>query len=808
MTLDDWKAETKQGLERSGVYQALKAKCQHDSAGSHVIALVDEATYYAFQRTKTIVRHMGEFTLHDGDHLFRVLSLMERLIPEKELANFNVPELMLLVLSAFFHDIGMAPDEADVLVWKKVWDAAPALESSREKIEYSQFLRFCNARPDKEQAIANYTRQANNSAAQQIKDYLITDYIRVTHADRARRIVEHDWNGRIKYRDADLSVEFANICFSHNEDAATLLEFDKSLLCGPGVYACLPLVAVVLRLADLLDFDAKRTPAVLFSHLFVRNPISLKEWNKHRAVEAWIIRPEIIQFHAKCAHPAVEASIREFCDVIDRELAVCTQVMGVLNDFHFGNNRSLRLPLPIKVDRSKIEAKKDFNNKPFYIYRETKFNLSKSQVIDLLMGTKLYGDTAVALRELIQNSIDACLLRQSLEQHWKTSYAPEITVKLLTENGQEILEVEDNGTGMDEAIVDGYYSKVGSSFYKSTEFYDLRSQTNSTFTPTSRFGIGILSCFMVADMLSVETRRVYGPHDSSLPLNITVEGQESLFVIKNGSRQTPGTTTRLFLRTEDHPWKRMTPEKFITSVQNVVRNPSFNIKVQCGEQSVEINQNSFNHIRAESLKPGKWVQHENIREFHISLTDAKIGIVGSVVVGVIEHQGAPVDKIEVKSKEVKIEGVTYSLDKKIFLSSAEIRSTSSTISIDDSNEIKSSNFNTGLAQSVSRLSLHGIDVAASLFPQPWEKRQNQAALDWPMPMLMVIDVGGIFDLDLNSARTQILISDKWYALEGALAKFVLSQISSQISPEYWQNLKDVLKRLSKNSIFLEALDAI
>lgn len=806
--LDDWKVETKQGLERSGIYQALKAKCQDDSAGSHVISLVEDATYYAFQRTKTIVRHMGEFTLHDGDHLFRVLSLMERLIPEKELANFNVPELMLLVLSAFFHDIGMAPDEVDVLAWKKVWDADPILKNSREKEEHGQFLRFCNARPDKAQAIADHIRQTNFSAAQQIKDYLITEYIRVTHADRARKIVEQDWNGRVKYRDVDLSVEFANLCFSHNEDAATLLEFDKSLLCGPSVYVCLPLVAVVLRLSDLLDFDAKRTPSVLFSHLFVRNSISVKEWNKHRAVEAWIIRPDIIQFHAKCTHPAVEASIREFCDVIDRELAVCTQVMGALNDFHASNNRSIRLPLPIKVDRSKIETKKGFNNKPLYIYRKTKFNLSKSQVIDLLMGTKLYGDTAVALRELIQNSMDACLLRQSMEQHWKTYYAPEITVKLLKENDQDILEVTDNGTGMDENIIDGYYSKVGSSFYKSTEFYDLRSQTNSTFTPTSRFGIGILSCFMVADMLSVETRRVYGPHESSMPLSVTVEGQESLFVIKQGTLSAPGTTTRLFLRKEDHPWKRMTPEKFITSVQNVVRNPPFKIMVQSENQRAEINQNSFNSITAESLKPGKWVEHENIREFHISLNDSQAGIVGSIVVGVIEHQGKPVDKIEIKSKEVEIEGVSYSLDKKIFLSDAEIRSTSSTISIGDNNEIKSSNSDTGLAGSISRLSLHGIDVAASLFPPSWEKRQNQATLDWPMPMLMVIDVGGIFDLDLNSARTQILVSDKWYTLEAALAKFVLSQICSQVSSEYWQNLKDVLRRLSNNSVFSEVLETI
>lgn len=809
MAIDDWKAETQHALARNGLFQALKEKCQHDdSAGQQVLVLIDEATCYAYQRTKTIIRHMGEFTLHDGDHLFRVLSLMERLIPQKQVDNFSVPELMLLILAAFFHDIGMAPHEGDVLSWKKIWDVNPELKCDRDIREYKDFLRFCKARPDKEQAIAEHIRQENHSAAQLVKDYLITDYIRSTHAVRARQVVEEDWSGRIKYRDVDLSVEFANICFSHNEDAAGLLDLDKNQLCGPGVYACLPLIAVILRLADLLDFDAKRTPSILFSHLLIRNPISVKEWNKHRAIESWIISSDIIQFHAKCTHPAVEASIREFCNIIDGELAVCTQVMGVLNEFHARLGRDLRLPLPLKVDRSKIETKKDFSNKPLYIYRETKFDLSKSQVIDLLMGTKLYGDAAVALRELVQNSIDACLLRQAMEKEWGTDYTPEITVKLVTENGEDVLEVTDNGTGMDQSIIDSYYSKVGSSFYKSAEFYELRSQTGSTFNPTSRFGIGILSCFMVSDMLSVETRRVYGQHDSSAPLNITVEGQESLFVIKQGKRPTPGTTTRLVLRKENHPWKKMTSAKFIESVENVVRNPPFRIRVASGDQTVEINQHSFNSIKAETLKDGNWIGHENIREFHLDLQDSQAGIVGSVVAAIIEQQGKPVRLIDVTTKNVLVDGVNFSLNKEIFLSGTEIRLKSSTISINDNNGIHASSINTILARSTSRISLHGIDVAATLFPEFWAKQQNQAVLEWPMPLLLVIDVSGKYDLDLNSARTQIFSGDRWFRVEAQLAKEILTRISAQVSGEYWLALKAVLKESTKSEIFLAALNEL
>ena len=116
---DDWRLETQLGLQKSILYKLLKEKCGADPAGDHVLSLVDEATYYAYQRTKTILRHMGQFTLHDGVHLFRVLSIMEKLIPLRAMKEFSVPEIMLLILGAFFHDIGMAPDENCVLSWKK-----------------------------------------------------------------------------------------------------------------------------------------------------------------------------------------------------------------------------------------------------------------------------------------------------------------------------------------------------------------------------------------------------------------------------------------------------------------------------------------------------------------------------------------------------------------------------------------------------------------------------------------------------------------------------------------------------------------
>ena len=212
-------------MPKSAIYRSLKGKCENDPAGNHVLSLVDDATFFAYQKTKTILKHMGEFTLHDGDHLFRVLILMEKLLSPERIEELSIPALMLLVLSAFFHDIGMAADEKDVCAWKKVWDVSPSL-SPEEEVEYNKFCRFYLSKPDLNAQLESYTSQGKTSDADLLKNYIISDYIRVTHADRARDIIASDWVEKIKYRDVDLTVEFAEICSSHNDDALSLLQLE------------------------------------------------------------------------------------------------------------------------------------------------------------------------------------------------------------------------------------------------------------------------------------------------------------------------------------------------------------------------------------------------------------------------------------------------------------------------------------------------------------------------------------------------------------------------------------------------------
>ncbi len=800
----DYKEQLISRLEQSIIYRKLSEKC--GTIDPEVMALIYEAVDYANQRTKTIIRHMGEFTLHDSDHLFRVLHIMGRLIGADNIDNYSIPELQLLILSAFFHDIGMAPSESDIIAWKKNYDATPTFDDQNELAKYYDFQRFYHSNPDSYNKINYSIQNGDNTLADNIKAILLTEFIRKSHADRAREIIDSDWSSKIKFRNVDLTVELASICYSHNQNAKTLNDLDKGLLCGADISACLPLIGILLRLADILDFDGKRTPNILFNHLSIKNPISLLEWQKHRSVEAWEIDSNKIQFSAKCSHPVIEASIHSFCDIIDEELSICNNLISEINAYHKLNIRNLEIKIPNKVIRDKILTKKDIYGKPIYIFRNTKFELSKRQVIELLMGTKLYGNQEVALRELIQNSIDACLLRQSQEKKWGNKYEPKIEINLYSKEGDDFLEVTDNGTGMDQDIIDNYYSKVGSSFYKSSDFYLLKSESNSDFNPTSRFGIGILSSFMISDTLQVETRRVLGSHDYSDSLKVTIEGQESIFYITSSKRTEPGTLTKLCIRKNQNPWVHNSNEQFIESVENLIPKPPFDITITRNGQTKTINESSFLAKSLDSLKDHTWNNLENLNVFEFEFDES--GLKGKARIGILEKNGNPIKNIFSERKSVEIQGIDFPLSRNIYISINKLSQESTIITVDDSGNINTSDNNMDLLKSKCKISFHGIEVPYNIVPEPWYIKPNLANLQWPIQFLMLFDISGNYDLDLNSSRTEILNSEKWIKVETDLAQIFAKNIKYKIGQEKWNDLKVIYAGMTSNIQFLNGINLV
>lgn len=132
---------------------------------------------------------------------------------------------------------------------------------------------------------------------------------------------------------------------------------------------------------------------------------------------------------------------------------------------------------------------------------DLKFSVDTSSALQLFMGDTLYSDRRVFLRELIQNAVDACNMRKLFEP----DYAPAINVDFSP--GITEIKVRDNGIGMSKQWIEKYFLNIGLSFYQSDEINRINRDADIQLSFISRFGIGFLSCFLVADSVVVKTRK-------------------------------------------------------------------------------------------------------------------------------------------------------------------------------------------------------------------------------------------------------------------------------------------------------------
>ena len=126
-----------------------------------------------------------------------------------------------------------------------------------------------------------------------------------------------------------------------------------------------------------------------------------------------------------------------------------------------------------------------------------RFKVNLGGMIDLL-ANHLYSSPKVFVRELLQNGIDALQARLILQPQ----YEGEIHIELISsgENNATII-FEDNGIGLTDEEIHRFLAIIG----ESSKRNDLNELSHDFI---GRFGIGLLSCFMVCNEIVVITRSV------------------------------------------------------------------------------------------------------------------------------------------------------------------------------------------------------------------------------------------------------------------------------------------------------------
>jgi molecular chaperone HtpG len=191
------------------------------------------------------------------------------------------------------------------------------------------------------------------------------------------------------------------------------------------------------------------------------------------------------------------------------------------------------------------------------------FQAEVKQLLDLMVHS-LYSDRDIFLRELVSNASDA-LDKRRFEQLTRPELADgaELGITLSIDRDQRFLSISDNGIGMTRAEVVRNIGTIARSGTK--EFISQLAASQAKDAPglIGQFGVGFYSAFMVADDITLVTRRL--GEDTATRWHSTGDGT---YTIDDDTRSSPGTTVTLRLKTADaeHGLHDYAAESIVTGI--------------------------------------------------------------------------------------------------------------------------------------------------------------------------------------------------------------------------------------------------
>ncbi|WP_397534304.1 molecular chaperone HtpG, partial [Roseateles sp.] len=173
------------------------------------------------------------------------------------------------------------------------------------------------------------------------------------------------------------------------------------------------------------------------------------------------------------------------------------------------------------------------------------FQAEVKQILHLVTHS-LYSNKEIFLRELVSNASDACdkLRFEALDKAELFEDQPNLEVRVSFDAEQQTVTISDNGIGMsaEEAIAHlGTIAKSGTREFMAKLEGDQKKDANLI----GQFGVGFYSGFIVADRITVETRRAGLPAEAGVRWSSEGTGD---FEVETISKPGRGTDVILHLR--------------------------------------------------------------------------------------------------------------------------------------------------------------------------------------------------------------------------------------------------------------------
>lgn len=423
------------------------------------------------------------YTDHSISHTEEVQNLASLLLTREEIENLNSDELYILTSACILHDVGMCiPPER--------------IEELCNVEEYAGYL----------ERYADETKET---------------FIRDIHHELSFNFIKKEFEA-LKIPTEKYAHAIALVAKAHRKvDLQNFEDFAPRYFAKSGRESvCLPYLGAIIRIADELDVTNIRTPKLLLKYYLPDNETSIREFQKHQSLTQINFQADTVIIEAVCTDQNILAAIEELFQKIKDVIANCQKVIrsvAVVDEKRYS------------LSISKLE--------PRFVYRNfdpkgIKYSFDVKNVITAFVGKDLYGTHTAALREGIQNAIDACNYRKSIEH----GYEP--ILKIIVSKTQ--IKISDNGQGMDEFIIEHYFAKLASSFYE-------KSIIKSAFEAIGQFGIGVFAYFLIADYIEMETKNQSG---KSLKFRTDQDPSGYFHFFDGYHKESVGTTLTFHLKDE------------------------------------------------------------------------------------------------------------------------------------------------------------------------------------------------------------------------------------------------------------------
>lgn len=220
------------------------------------------------------------------------------------------------------------------------------------------------------------------------------------------------------------------------------------------------------------------------------------------------------------------------------------------------------------------------------------FQTEVKQMLHLMIHS-LYSNKEIFLRELVSNASDACdkLRFEAIDQPALFEGDAELRVRVDYDKEARTITISDNGVGMsrEEAISNlGTIARSGTKEF----FSKLTGDKQKDAQLIGQFGVGFYSSFIVADKVTVRSRRAGASADQGIEWVSDGQGEFTIAAIEKTSR---GTEVVLHLRADEDEY--LNGHK----LREILRRYSDHISLP-----VEMRKEEWDQEKSEQVKSDEW----------------------------------------------------------------------------------------------------------------------------------------------------------------------------------------------------------